>query len=303
MKKRIKTLSVKQRFPEFHYFYLRTMQRIRYHLVDDLSYIRKKHIAKFGVEPDLTNPRTFNEHQLCVLLSEPSPLMVKCADKYAVREYVEKKIGNHILNELFGVYSSFNDFYLDLPKLPNRFVLKATHGASWNFICKDKSTINVKQLRAMVNNWLRSNFFYAQREKVYKRIPPRIVCERYLEDETGGLTDYKVYCFKGEPKFFHMISGRYSNQVLNTYDTEGNFMPVEFRTGLSNKDIPLNPKLRLGELLDHCKKLSEELEYVRVDFYFVDEKFYIGELTFTSGNGNIYMPREYDLELGMFFDN
>lgn len=297
----ISLLSCKQRFPELHYFYLRTMQRIRYYLVDDLSYVKKKHFARTGGVPNLSNPREFNDHISKILLTEPTPLMVQCADKYAVRDYVEEKLGHHVLNELYGVYSSFNDFYHDLPKLPERFVLKATHGSGWNYICKDKSQINLMQLRAMLNHWLKSNFYHAQREKVYRDIPARFICERYLEDETGGLSDYKVHCFNGEPKFFHVIVGRYTKQVLNTYDVEGKFIPVEIRPGLSNPDLILNSSLRFDELMSYCRSLSREFDYVRVDFYFVGNCFYFGELTFTPGNGNYSIPQKDDLMLGEFF--
>ena len=54
------------------------------------------------------------------------PIATQCADKYAVREFVTERIGAQYLNELIAVYETVND--IDFEQLPNRFVLKVTHG-------------------------------------------------------------------------------------------------------------------------------------------------------------------------------
>lgn len=293
---------LKARYPELAYWYARQRAWIKKRLVSDKNYVMRKHLDKFGVLPDLDNPKTFNEQEIKLIISEPTPLMTLCADKYAVRSYVEKKAGKAILNDLYGVFSDFESLAKAIPNLPERFVVKATHGASWNYICKDKAKIDLRDLRAKVNHWLKSNFYYAQREKVYRDIPPRIICEKYLEDESGGLTDYKVYCHYGEPKYYHVIVGRYTDQILNTYDTQGSYLPIEFRVGLADPGLKVNPNLNLEEMLGYSRKLSSELDYVRVDFYFVDNRIIFGELTFTSGNGHILLPREQDLMLGSYFE-
>lgn len=301
MKKKI-LKQIKSMIPSQFYWYLRVMKWLRYVSCSDEEYIVRKHIKKFGVRPNLDNPRTFNEHQLKVILAKPTKLMTRCADKFSVREYVSEKAGKGLLNELYGVFKSYPEIEKALPDLPNQFVLKATHGASWNYICKDKSSIDNRELKARVNHWMRSNFYHSQREKVYQNIPPRVICEKYIEDETGGLNDYKVYCFYGEPKFFHIITGRYAKQILNTYDINGNFLPIEFRRGMSDPSLKVNKNLDTKELLGLSRKLSSDLDYVRVDFYFVENRLVFGELTFTSGNGNIYLPEAQDLYLGAFFD-
>ena len=42
-------------------------------------------------------------------LHHRDPLMQRCADKYAVREYLQEIGYGHLLNELYGVYQSVRE--------------------------------------------------------------------------------------------------------------------------------------------------------------------------------------------------
>jgi hypothetical protein len=128
------------------------------------------------------------------------PLAVICADKYEVRDYVKQKIGKEYLNELYGVYESIDELNKDT--LPKSFVLKCTHGSGFNVICKDKEKMDWKREFRKIKRWLRTNYYFTSQEWVYKDIKPRIICEKYLEQENSGeLRDYRFFCFNGEPKF------------------------------------------------------------------------------------------------------
>lgn len=285
------------------YWYLRHKRLVKKLLIPDHRFVENYYYRRHGVTPDHRNPLKYSEHVVRILMTPPSPLKVQCADKYGVRKYVEAKIGPEVLNEVYGVYDTYADFRDSLDELPRSFVLKATHGAAWNYICKDKDKIDLPGLKALVNFWLKSNFYYCQRERVYKDIKPRIICEKFLEDGSGELADYKVYCFNGEPGFLHMVTGRYSNMVYNTYDTSGRWMDIDFLRGKADSSVPLNPELPLDQLLDYSRRLSADFDYVRVDVYFVDKRFVFGELTFTPGHGNYGLPEQTDLFLGQFFND
>ena len=48
-----------------------------------------------------------------------------------------------------------------------------------------------------------------------------------------------------------------------------------------------------------CKQLSKDFPFLRVDFYDVNDRLYIGELTLYPGAGFIKMePMEFDYEMG-----
>lgn len=294
-------LYLKKHNPRVYYFIIRNYLAWIKRLQTDKSFIMKKFRKRFGVFPDLEHPRKYNEFVTRILMSEPTPLMQRCADKFEVRSYVEEKNCGELLNDLYGLYDDFDGLIEEWDKLPEKFVLKATHGSSWNYICRDKYTADIKKVMAMARFWLKSNFYHAQRERVYKNIPPRIICEKYLEDASGGLTDYKVHCFRGEPRFLHMATGRYTNLIYNTYDLEGNYLDVEFFRGMSDRNLPLNADLPLQELYNYCRLLSADFEYVRADFYYVEGRILFSELTFTPGNGHFALTEAQDLFFGKYF--
>lgn len=64
------------------------------------------------------------------------PLISKCADKYAVREYVSSCGLGEILNELYGVYDRVED--INWEDLPDKFALKWNNGCGFNIFCHDK---------------------------------------------------------------------------------------------------------------------------------------------------------------------
>ena len=53
---------------------------------------------------NLKNPKDYNEKLQWLKLYWRNPLVAKCADKYEVREYVEKSGCEKILNRIYGVY-------------------------------------------------------------------------------------------------------------------------------------------------------------------------------------------------------
>lgn len=255
----------------------------------------KKYYAKrsHGKELNLKNPISFSEKQQWYKLNEKNPLMQVCADKYAVREYLQQKGYGYLLNDLLGVYGKVEDIQLD--ELPERFVIKAAHGSGFNVIVKDKRQLNWKQTKRLLNSWLHQNIAWSGREWVYLNMPRRIVIEKYLEDETGELRDYKFFCFNGKPQFMQLEVGRYTgHNTRNFYDINWNLMPF-------GKELPHNPHIDIEkpEMFEEMKHIAEELckpfQFVRVDLYQVCGKIYFGELTFfPAGGAPDFVPPEYD---------
>jgi hypothetical protein len=295
---------VKSQHSHFYLFYTRMGLLINKLLISDRKYVEKKFLKNFGLKPELEKPQRYNEHISKLLLEYNDPLAASCADKYEVRNFIRRKLSDEILNDLFGVYTNIKEVEKDFQMFPNQFVLKATHGCGWNFICKNKDEVDFKKLKITLRHWLSSNFYYCQRELIYKDIKPRIICEKYLEDESGGLIDYKVHCFNGTPKFINVIVGRSKNMILNTYDVEWEFIDISFsRHYPNNKGIIIKKPEVFKKLLEFSSVLSNDFPYVRVDFYIVKNKIYFSELTFTPGNGSYMFSKDEDLFFGKFFEN
>lgn len=301
--KEIKKL-LKNKFLRSYFLFERFRIKFEHFLVSDKKYVIEKFHRNFGVYPNLDNPVRYNEHISKILLEYYAPDAVSCVDKYEVRKYVEKKGLKNILNGFYGFYNNVKELENKISELPDKFVIKATHGCGWNYICLNKKQIDFKKLKIILNHWMKSNFYYYQREYIYKNLKPRLICEKYLEDESGKLIDYKVHCFKGIPQFINVIKDRNSNMVLNTYDMNWNLIDVNFSSHYpSNKEIVFEKPVIFEKLIEYSKILSEDFNYVRVDFYIVRNKIIFGELTFTPGNGAYMFSEDDDVRFGKYFLN
>lgn len=230
--------------------------------------------------PNLKNPKTFNEKTTWLKLNDynKNELVAKCADKYNVREYIEKNGFSDILNELYGVYDNFDD--IDFNKLPNKFVIKCTHGCAYNIICSNKKTFNVDDARKKINKWMKEKYGDATTELHYLKIKPKIIIEKYLCDKNGRMPlDYKFYCINGAVKCVLVCSEREEKLRLSYYDSNWNRLNYEKKEWSSKKNIE-RPK-RLNEMIEIAKKVSKDFPFVRVDLYCNNEKIIFGELTFT----------------------
>ena len=223
-------------------------------------------------------------------------------DKYEVRKYIAEKIGEEYLIPLLGVWDSFEE--IDFDKLPEQFVLKCTHDSGGLVICRDKSKLT-KEAKLKINMCLKRNFFYSTREWPYKDVKPRIIAEKFMVDthdidSEDGLTDYKFYCFNGEPRFGYVSTGLENHETARisfvTLDWEqAPFKRLDFESFLK---LPEKPK-KLDEMLKLAKVLSEGIPFLRVDFYEINGKIYFGELTFFPGSGTVKLePEEWDYKFG-----
>ncbi|MEC2073410.1 ATP-grasp fold amidoligase family protein [Alkalihalophilus marmarensis] len=266
-------------------------------LISDEKLIRKKFKKRQGREVELNNPVNFNDKLQWLKLNWYDPLAVQCADKYEVRKFVEKRIGSSYLNEVHGVYESVKEITVD--NLPKSFVLKGTHGSGFNIICKDKDKLEWKTVTKTMKRWLKSNYYWRNREWVYKDIKPRIICEKYLTEGSEMLTDYKFFCFNGEVKYCQVIRGRGENETIDFYDTYWNHMSFTGLRTLPNSRKAYERPLKYREMLELASQLSTNFPFVRVDFYYVNEQIIFGELTFfpTSGMGS-FKPNEWNEKIG-----
>jgi len=228
--------------------------------------------------PDLKNPKDFNEKMTYLKLNDyaTNDMVVRCADKYRVRDYVIEKGYGHILNNIYGVYDNADQ--IDFKRLPEKFALKCNHGCAFNIICNDKLTFNASEFRKKLNSWLSEKYGYATQEFHYTKITPKIIAENNLCDKNNSLPiDYKLYCFDGEVK---VIRGKGRNNLKRNYfDKE--WLELEFgKKRYRNSVIPSKPRL-LNDMIKIAEDLSKDFPFVRVDLYEVKEKVIFGELTFT----------------------
>ena len=249
---------------------------------------------------NLKNPQLFNEKLVYLKLKNiKNPLIIKCTDKYLVREYVEEKGYHDILNDLIEVYDKVEE--IEWKKLPNKFVLKCNHGCGYNIICTDKNKLNIKECKNKLRKWMNTKYGYETVELHYTYIKPKIICEKFLDIGTNKLpTDYKIYCFNGRPKLILVMNDREKNIKKEFYDLQWNLVHLRDNDQVPKK-LTEKPK-NLNEMLACAAKLSEPFEFVRVDFYNIKDKIIFGELTFTPAGCNAQYTATADKYLGELLD-
>jgi hypothetical protein len=247
---------------------------------------------------DHRNPRTFDEKLLWLNIYWRHPLKARCADKYAVRSYVEEKGLGRLLPESLGVYSSSRE--IDFKGLPERFVLKCTHGSGFNIFCLDKSRCDVEEARRKLEAWMKIDISKLGGELHYASIKPRILCEPYLGEPSGKLPiDYKIYCFDGKAHCTMTCTDRGRGTTkYDFYDLAWkNVLPFCKLASSANRYIP-KPE-GYEEMIEAAETLSNPFPFVRVDFYSIKGRIVFGEMTFTpSGGIDLDLTDTAQMELG-----
>jgi hypothetical protein len=280
---RVQLLKLSRLFP------LKTVISWRYRLVT-------------GHFPDLENPRKFTEKVQWYKLNYHDPRMTQCADKYCVRQYVEKKGLANILNDLYFVCDNVED--INFSELPNEFVLKTTNASSTNIFCRDKSKLNIDNVKKQVKLFMDKGTIDIAGEWAYTNIKNRIIVERFRSDPTtvdGSLNDCKFFCFNGKMEFFVIDSGRFSLHCRNFYNRNGVLLDV-----CSDRPVNNDGSVRVPDNLDEMVAIAERLAsvfpFVRVDLYNIAGEVMFGEMTFYPWSGNVrFSPESFDYEIGNKF--
>lgn len=247
---------------------------------------------------DVENPKTIQDKINWLKIYDSTPLKGKCADKIEIHDYCKEVLGNDICVPIIKIYNNVDEINLD--ELPDKFVLKCNHGYNMNIICKDKSKFNLELAKNKLNTWLHTDFGYNSYQPHYSFIKPKIFAEEYLSDktQTESLFDYKFWCFNGEPKHMTVNSDNGHGDILY-YDMSFNRLDIERSEYPITKEVNFSKPLNFNKMVEYARKLSSDFYFVRVDFYEVNGQLYLGELTFTPGNGFFhYKNKEDDLKIG-----
>lgn len=264
----------------------------------DERFIRYAYRRSIGRALDLENPKGFNEKLQWLKLHDRRPEYTTMVDKYEAKKYFAAKIGEEYIVPTLGVWDSFDE--IDFDALPEQFVLKCTHDSGGIVICRDKSSLDIAAAREKMNKRLARNFFWLGREWPYKDIKPRIIAEPYLVDESETeLKDYKLMCFNGQVKCSFTNSNRYGSEgmYVNFYDND--WKPMPFVRHYPRNPVEIEKPVCFAEMKRIAEELSEGITFVRIDFYQINKRPVLGEITFFPGNGlEEFSPYEWDLELG-----
>lgn len=267
----------------------------------DEIYVRVEYFIVFGKRLRLKNPQTYSEKLQWLKLHEGDPIYTRMVDKAEAKKYVTEIIGEEYIIPTYGVWNHFDE--IDFDKLPDQFVLKTTHDSGGVIICKDKKTLDKNAAKVKLEKSLKNDYYYTSKEWPYKNVVPRIIAEKYMEDESGELCDYKLFCFDGKMKALFIATDRFTLGEETKFDFfDENFNHLPFTNGHPNATKPIKKPESFQQMKDLAEKLSQKIPHVRVDFYCTNGKIYFGELTFFHWGGfKRFEPEEWDFKFGEWF--
>lgn len=257
---------------------------------------------KLGYPLNLQNPQTFNEKIFWLKLNYHDPLITKCCDKFRVKDYVNEVLGPGYVLPTLASWERAED--IDFDTLPQQYVLKVNWSSGFNIIVRDKAEERPEEFREKVHHWMQpqQNSYYQTFNWGYKDMQPVVYAETYMEQVDGQLYDYKFFCCNGKMKFMFIATDRYQGEKARlTHDFfDADFQPLPFYYGgRGHAAQPLEKPEQFDEMVRLAESLSKPFPFVRVDFYQVAGKLYVGEMTFYPGGGVLaFDPPEWDRKLG-----
>lgn len=257
-----------------------------FNFIPDKIYLQLMFWARMGQKLDLVKPNTLNEKIQWLKLNDYKDSYPLIVDKYEVRKYIKKTLGEEYLIPMVGgPWSSWEQ--IEIEKLPKKFVLKTTHDSGGVVVCTDKQVLNIEKARKKIERSLKNNYFWTGREYPYKYIKPQIIAEQFIMDESGiELKDYKILCMNGIPQNIMVCTGRLQGSVkYYFFDLNWKFLPLNNGDNQLPPDFTLPKPKHLDEMICVAKILSKNFKLLRVDLYEADDRVYFGEMTLYPDSG------------------
>lgn len=229
------------------------------------------------------------------------PLVIKCASRDGVREYLKEQGLEKILIPIQGIYQNFDE--IDFNKIQIPCVIKCTHASSYNAIIRQKEELNIGLLRSKFQKYLKTNYGKKTVEPHYSKIKPQIIIEDYVGDIASLPVEYKIHCFNGIPKSLYVVSNRGVDiRYDNFYIDWTPFKESQFNGWKASETLPNRPT-NFNEMIKIATILAKPFPFVRVDLYNINGQIYFSELTFTPAKGTLIFDEDQaDFIMGEWLD-
>jgi hypothetical protein len=215
------------------------------------------------------------------------PLRRRVSDKEYAKDYIRERVGDEFNVPTIAVLRSFDEA-VDY-KYPSRCVIKATHASGRVILRRAGEPINY----SVIKKWFSFDYYSGSRERCYLGLRPKVIVEPFVFDCDAPL-DYKVFCWRGEPRMIQVILNRFSNKRFLFFDAGWNEQPFSFNFPRHIGSCPRPKTLPLMMAL--ARALSIDFSFVRIDFYTDGSKVAVGELTSVPAGGLYrFIPTEAEV--------
>lgn len=265
----------------------------------DKPYLKAKFRLVMGYPLNLNEPKTFAEKLQWLKLYDRKPIYHQMVDKVESKRLIDSIVGQGYTIPTLGVYDSFEQ--IDWATLPQQFILKATHDSGSYFIVKDKNQVDKQKCKKQLYIHWDKDYYKGHREWQYKGLKSRIIAEPLIANPKD-LCEYKFFCFNGKPKMYQTCYDRDNSKggaILNFFDLDCNLLDIHDAGHVRVSDKKTPAPINLTQMIKLCALLSKDTFFIRIDFYEVNGKLYVGELTLHENAGFCsFTPDQWNYTLG-----
>ncbi len=244
-------------------------------------FIHKRLPSKKRIFNDmLYNIKTSNEIE--------NPLRIYVSDKEFCKLFLQKIIKKKYIIPNIFIAKNFSD--IDKINLNSNCIIKPTHLAGKWIIKKKNDQLNDLD-KQKIKSWFSQNQYYANRERNYLNLKPKIIIEPLLFNN-DNIIDYKIFCFNGKAKAIQVDFDRANNHSRSLYDISWNKIniSIDFKMNQKNLEKPKN----LDEMINLSESISKYFNFIRIDMYTNDNEIFLGEITNIHGGATEkFLPHGY----------
>lgn len=217
------------------------------------------------------------------------PLRVFVTDKEYLRIYVKAKVGDSFNVPAYAVLRSMQEVLAYT--FPDDCYIKPSHLSGTVLLRRAGDAIDF----LLIRRWFVENYYLRGREANYKSLSPKVIVEPFIFGR-ADVSDYKLFCWRGEVKLIQVDIDRHTFHSRKYYDVQWRELPFSIIYPRSSHIIP-KPS-NLSQMVDIAEKLSAPFSFVRVDLYTDGERCLVGEITHCSENasGN-FLPKHAEEEV------
>jgi len=253
-------------------------------------------LATFVHQLKTRNPQSYVEKIRYKMAHDRRPILTLFADKFAVRNYVQRHIGTTQLSTVYTVANAYKE--LDWSRVPEEFVLKVNHGCRgvvvvtknadpgsslpmpdqrkpWKMHIVHPLALDKELMGRWVDLWLKRSYnwqTWKYSEWSYSNVERRVFIEEFLGGNQVLARNLKVLCFHGAAA--SVIVTRFG--LNGREESEGRFSPAELEWATNLSSVSLAD---LRALIAHSELLSSETDFIRVDWILTPRGPIFGELT------------------------
>ncbi|MCP9935323.1 hypothetical protein KBZ08_15540 [Cyanobium sp. Candia 9D4] len=266
-----------------------------------------------GVAPDLRKPRLLSERILHRILTDRDPLLRTFCDKLAAKQWIATRIGAGRTPRTLAIADSVEA--LRAHQLPDRWMLKASHGSGWYQLVASTTHPMDELVIAQAQRWLSMDYSEVFQEWGYRNLPRRLLAEEFLSFSGRQCIEMSAFCFNGSvrglrlfrPESAHARHRSNQRQLPRTkecfLDEALRPLPLERPQHDHCRDFASLDRPPLQTFCALAQDLSCETPFLRVDGFLSDRGVLVGELTPYPGAGLLLrMPRQWDAWFGAFWE-